>query len=452
MLMVSKEFAIFITTVAPLFTKRVWQHVQVLLVGAILAPGKRTITAVLRGMGLAHAKSFQQYHRVLNRAVWSSLEGSRLLLLLLVRLLAPTGPLVLGVDDTLERRRGAKIQAKGIYRDPVRSSHSHLVKASGLRWWSRMLLVPIPWARRVWAWLFLTVLAPSERDPQERGQRHKTLTDWARPMLLLVRRWVPERALVVVTDRSFAVITLLWQLRRVPNPLCGSTRLRLDAALYEPAPPRKPRQTGRPRLKGKRLPTLAPVLANPATCWQTGTVRGGYGEVERVVEFVSATAVWYHSGRPALPIRWVLGRDPQGKFEPQALLCTDLTGEPGQILEWCVLRWRLEVTWQEARAHLGMETPRQWHDLAIARTTPVLLGLFSIVTWLAGQLAPEHALPVRQAVWYCKAHPTFAEAIAVVRRHLWTSTYFSMSPAKATMVKIPCALLNRLTETLCYAA
>jgi DDE superfamily endonuclease len=452
MLAVPKEFANLLTTFAPLFTKRVWQHVPVLLVGAILAPGKRTITAVLRVMGLAQAKSFQQYHRVLNRAVWSGLEGSRLLLLLLIRLLAPTGPLVLGVDDTLERRRGAKIQAKGIYRDPVRSSHSHLVKASGLRWLSLMLLVPIPWAERVWALPFLTVLAPSERYHQERGLRHKKLTDWARQMLLLVRRWVPERALVIVTDSSFSVITLLWQLCQVPNPICCITRLRLDAALYEPAPPRKPRQTGRPRLKGKRLPTLAQVLANPATGWQTVTVRGWYGEVERVVELVSATAVWYHSGMPPLPIRWVLVRDPQGKFEPQALLCTDLTGEPVQILEWFVLRWRLEVTWQEARAHLGMETQRQWNALAIARTTPALLGLFSLVTLLAGQLAQEPALPIRQAVWYRKSLPTFVDAIAIVRRHLWTSTHFYVSPMNADMVEIPSTLLNRLTETLCYAA
>lgn len=452
MLVVPKEFVNLMTTFAPLFTKRVWQHVQVLLVGAILSPGKRTITAVLRVMGLAHAKSFQQFHRVLNRAVWSSLEGSHILWLLLVRLLAPTGPLVLGLDDTLERRRGAKIRAKGIYRDPVRSSHSHLVKASGLRWLSLMLLVPIPWAKRVWALPFLTVLAPSERYHQERGQRHKKLTDWARQMLLLVRRWAPERSLVLVTDSSFAVITLLWRLSRLAQPICSITRLRLDAALYEPALPRQPRQTGRPRLKGKRLPTLAHVVANPATGWQTATVRGWYGEVERVVELVSATAVWYHSGMPPLPIRWVLVRDPQGKFEPQALLCTALTAEPVQILEWFVLRWRLEVTWQEARAHLGLETQRQWNTLAIARTTPALLGLFSIITLLAGQLAQEHALPVRQAVWYRKIQPTFTDAIAVVRQHLWTSTHFYMSPAQADLVEIPGALLNRLTDTLCYAA
>jgi hypothetical protein len=385
----------------------------------------------------------RQYHRVLNRAVWSSLEGSRLLLVLLVSILAPAGPLIMGLDETLERRRGAKIQAKGIDRDPVRSSHSHMVKASGLRWLSLMFLVPIPWAERVWALPFLTVLAPSERYHQERGQRHQKLTDWARQMFLVVRRWLPARALVAVTDRSFAVISLLWRIRHLPNPICSITRLRLDAALYEPAPPRKPRQTGRPRLKGKRLPTLAQVLRDAATCWTTVTVRGWYSEGEREVEITSATGVWYHIGMPPLPIRWVLVRAPQGKFEPQALLSTDLTVDPVQILEWFVLRWRLEVTWQEARAHLGMETQRQWNERAIARTTPALLGLFSLVTLLAGRLAQEHMLPVRQAVWSHKSLPTFADAIAIVRQHLWTSTHFYMSPTKADMVEIPCSLLKQ---------
>jgi hypothetical protein len=200
------------------------------------------------------------------------------------------------------------------------------------------------------------------------------------------------------------------------------------------------------------LPTLAQVLGNVATRWTTVTVRGWYGDGERVVEITSATAMWYHSGMPPLPIRWVLVHDPQAHFEPQALLCTDLTVDSVQILEWFVLRWRLEVTWQEARTHLGMETQRQWNGYAIARTTPALLGLFSIVTLLAGQLAQEHALPVRRAIWYRKPLPTFADAIAVVRQHLWTSTHFYMSPATADMVEIPCSLLNRLTDTLCYAA
>jgi len=177
-------------------------------------------------------------------------------------------------------------------------------------------------------------------------------------MLLVVRRWVPERTRVLVTDSRSAVMTLLWRVRQLPHPLCGSTRLRLDAARYEPAPPRKPRPTGRPRLQGKRLPTLAPVLHDATTGWTTVTVRGWYGEGARAVEITSAMAVWSHTGMPPLPIRWVLVRDPHGEFDPQALRCTDVTVDPIQILEWCVLHWRLEVTWQEARAHVGLETQR----------------------------------------------------------------------------------------------
>jgi hypothetical protein len=452
MLTLPIEFTSLMMVFTPLFSWRVWQHVQVLVVGAILAPGQRTVAATLRVMGLSHIRHFQNYHRVLNRAVWSSREASRRLLLLLLQVLAPFGPLVLGLDDTLERRRGAKIKAKGIYRDPVRSSHSHFVKASGLRWLCLMLLLPIPWAGRVWALPFLTVLAPSERYHQERGQPHKKLTDWARQMLLQVRRWCPRRALVIVADSSFAALELLWSVVQMPQPLCLITRLRLDAALYQPAPPRQVGQKGRPRRKGVRLPTLNGVLANPQTQWTRVKVADWYGEGEREVEFTSATAVWYHTGLPAVPIRWVLLRDPLDKFRPQALVCTDLTVVPVQILAWFVLRWRLEVTFEEVRAHLGVETQRQWSDLAIARTTPALLGLFSVVTLLAHRLGAEEGLPVRQAAWYQKAWPTFADALAQVRWYLWTQAHFSMSHAESEMVKIPRTIFDRFTDTLCYAA
>jgi hypothetical protein len=452
MLTLPIEFTNLMIVFAPLFSWRVWQHAQVLLVGAILAPGKRTVTAALRVMGLSQTRHFQNYHRVLNRAVWSSRQASRLLLVLLVQTFALFGPLVLGLDDTLERRRGGRIKAKGIYRDPVRSSHSHFVKASGLRWLALMLLVPIPWAGRVWALPFLTVLAPSERYDQQRGRRHKKLTDWARQMVLQVRRWFPERALVVVADSSFAVISLLWSLTQLAQPLCLITRLRLDAALYDPAPPRTPGTKGAPRKKGRRQPTLAQVLVTPEISWTEVRVPGWYGEPERVVVIASDTAVWYHTGLPPLPIRWVLVRDPLGKFDPQALLCTDLGVAPAQILAWFVMRWQLEVTFEEVRAHLGVETQRQWSDLAILRTTPALLGLFSVVTLMAHRLGAEAGLPVRQASWYWKAQPTFADALAAVRQCLWPQVHFSMSYSETEMVKIPKALFARFTDTLCYAA
>jgi hypothetical protein len=308
---------------APVFSRPVWQHVKVLLTGAVLAPGQRTVTAMLRIMGRSAASDFQTYHRVLNRAVWSPLTASRLLLRLLVAVCVPSGVVGFGLDDTIERRRGDHIAAKSIYRDPVRSSHSHFVKVSGLRWLGCMVLTPIAWANRVWALPFLTVLCPSERFSAQRGRRHQTLLERAWQSIRLVRRWLPDRELVFVADSSFAALEWLALVARLP---CVSviTRLRLDAALYDPPPPRAPGQRGRPRLKGKRRPTLAAVLADEQTQWTKLTIDDWYGEGPREVEVATDTAVWYHSGKPPVAIRWVLIRDPQERFKPPALMSTTL--------------------------------------------------------------------------------------------------------------------------------
>jgi hypothetical protein len=433
------------------FSERVWQWATILLIGTILAPGKRTVTAALRVMGLSSEAQFQNYHRVLNRATWSSLALSRILLGLLVHAFVPVdAPIVVGLDDHIERRRGDKIAAKGIYRDGVRSSKSFFVKTSGLRWMSMMLLAPIPWAKRVWALPFLTVLAPSERYHAERGMRHKKLTDWARQMITQVRRWLPNRAIMVVADSSYAVLELLASVASLPTPVTMITRLRLDAALYDPAPPREKGKRGAPRLKGARQPTLAQRLVGSKTEWQRVSV-AWYGRTSRRVDLASGTAVWYHSGLPVVPIRWVLIRDAEGKFEPQALLSTDQHASAQQIVEWFVLRWQLEVTFDEARAHLGVETQRQWSDLAIARTTPALLGLFSLITLVAHQLLQEREMPVRQAAWYPKTVATFSDTLAFVRQQLWPVSISWMSGAKPDVVIIPKALFERLTDTLAFA-
>jgi hypothetical protein len=436
---------------APLFSRRVWQWATILVVGAILAPGKRTVTACLRVMGLSDEVHFQNYHRLLNRAVWSSRQVSRILLLLLLdAFVAPDAAVIMGIDETVERRRGTKIAARGIYRDAVRSSKEFFVKTSGLRWVSLMLLTPIPYIGRVWALPFLTVLAPSERYHRERQERHKKLTDWARQMIFQVRRWLPGRRLVVVADGGYAVLELLAACQRLGNPVVMITRLRLDAALYDPAPPRQPGAKGRPRKKGKRQPTLAARLVDPATVWQRCEV-GWYGAGTREVELASGTAVWYHYGLPAVPIRWVLIRDPLSQFEAQALLCTDLVVTPEQIVTWFVLRWQVEVTFEESRRHLGVETQRQWSDLAILRTTPALLGLFSLVTLLVHRLLQGQDLPTRRATWYQKATPSFSDALAFLRLQLWPTRVIWRSPAQTDIVEIPRGLLDCLTDTLAYA-
>ena len=434
------------------FSPQLWPLVQILVTGAILARGQRTVTAILRVMGLSDEKHFVNYHRVLNRAVWSALACSGTLLVLLIMTFAPTGTLVIGGDETIERRRGQNIKAKGIYRDPVRSSHSHFVKASGLRWVTLMLLVPIPFAQRVWALPFLTVLAPSERYYAESGRAPKKLTDWMRQALLQVRRWLPTRTLVFVADSSYAAIDLLWRMTQLANPITMVVRFRMDAALYAPAPRRRAGQMGRPRKKGKRLPTLVAGVANAQTRWTSQVVRYWYGEVKRRIETTSGTAVWYHSGMPAVPIRWVIVRDPLGKFKTQALLCTDLKATPVQIVEWFVQRWQLEVTHREVREHLGVETQRQWSDLAILRTTPALFGLFSLITVLAQRLAQRGKVLTRQTAWYAKPRPTFSDALAAVRMELWRLPNFQMSKNNQHIAKLPKAIFNRFAQALCYTS
>jgi hypothetical protein len=316
---------------------------------------------------------------------------------------------------------------------------------------SLMLLAPIPWAKRVWALPFLTVLSPSERYYQKLGRLPKKLTEWGAWMVLQVHHWLPDRRLVVVADASFAVIELLWRLSQRANPICMITRFRLDAALYEPAPKAKTGKRGRPRVKGKRLPTLEEVAKDAKTVWKSVAIPKWYGQGRKEVEIVSNTAVWYHNGLPALPIRWVLIRDPKGKFKTQALLCTDLHLKPEQILKWFILRWQLEVTFQEVRTHLGVETQRQWSDWAILRTTPALLGLFSVVTLLAHQLTVKGKLSVRKAAWYAKTVPTFSDALAVVRQNWWRHI-FLLSIAEDNIQKSSLLMQNRFTEAVCYFA
>ena len=450
MIILSPDFAPIILAFQPLMLNRTWEHAVVLLVGAILAPGKRTVSSVLRIMGRRQERRFQNYHRVLNRAAWDLRRGGAILLGLLIQRFAPRGRLLFGMDDTIERRWGPKIRARGIYRDPVRSSESHFVKASGLRWLSLMLLVRVPWAQRVWALPLLTCLAPSERFYADRKRRPKTLLDWARQQCLQLRRWLPDRDLTLVVDGAFAALEFLDHLRSLA--ITCITRLRLDARLYEPPPARRPGHPGRPSIKGKRLRSLKDRLADRKTGWQTATVPHWYGHTGRRIEFCSDTAIWYHGGLPPAAIRWVLIRDPEKRFDPLALLSTELHARPLDIIADFVCRWQLEVTFEEARAHLGMETQRQWSDKAIARTTPVLLSLFSLVTLLASRLKARERMRVLSSGWYDKPVPTFSDALAAVRRHFWAKSNFSMSPSGRHTLKSSSPLLKLFSEVLCYAA
>jgi hypothetical protein len=449
MLTLPQEIMSIFSPFMQIFSRRIWDWAQVLVIGAILAPGKRTVSPVLHVMGLKDEKKFQNYHRVLNRARWSALAVSKELLLLLVTtFVAASQPIILGGDETMERRWGPKIRAKSIFRDNGRSSKGYHHFTPALRWVYMMLLVKPPWSKRSWGLPFLTVLAPSQKTNEANGQRHKTSIDWLMQMVTVVRRWLPGRLLVLVVDGGLAAGKL--GLRCQQLGVIFLTRLRLDARLY--APPTRANAK-----KGRRLPSLNQVLVGPETVWTQVTL-SWYGGQQRDVELCSQTALWATPGRDPLPLRWVLVRDPLGQMQPEAFLSTDFSLSPTQILLWYICRWSVEVTFQEARAHLGMETQRQWSDLAIARTTPALLGLFSLVTLLAHRLSSSSTLSVRTSAWYRKSEATFADALAYVRRYLWGNTQWVHSPipvglntlATEDSFVLPAEVFHGLVDTLCY--
>ena len=264
------------------------------------------------------------------------------------------------------------------------------------------------------------------------------------------RRWLPGRTLVVAGDNGFAALDWLAAVRR---RVCVITRLRLDADLFKPARRRRPGQRGRPPLKGRAVPKPGAVL-NPKTSWATAAVSQWHGDQQRTLQTAAGTALWRRSGIPPVPIRWVLVHDPIGEHDPQAFLSTGLDAAPGMTLQRLVSRWRVETTFQEARARPGVETQRQWPDLAILRTTPALPGLFSLITVRAAELAIADGGTLRShaAAWHQKKDPTFSDAIAAVRRALWSPPDFSMSRTMADTIIMPVRLLKRFVETPSLAA
>ena len=450
MLNIPEEFSAQISSFAPLFSKKVFHHVQVLLMGSLLVIGRRTVCSALRAMGLAQEHQFHKYHRVLSKARWSAHQAARILLGLLVDELVPNDePLVFGLDETLERRWGKKIKARGIYRDAVRSSHSYFVKCSGLRWMCLMLLTPVSWAKRVWALPFLTVLAPSERYNQQQGKRHKKLTDWARQLILQVKRWLPERQIIIVADSSYACYALLDAVR---SSVAMIVPLRLDARLFDEPPPQPAGKRGRKPKIGARQATLEQRLVDPTTQWQTIVIPQWYGKSNQVMQVATGTALWYKSNDPIVPLRWVLIKDPTECIAPVALLCTDQALTAQTIINYFIRRWTVEVTFEEVRRHLGVESQRQWSDLAISRTTPILMGLFSLVTLWTHKLQQQQGIEAKRSAWYQKVNPTFSDALALVREQLWNKQQFLTSPTEAEVKYLNKPLIQHLCAMMTRAA
>lgn len=451
MFTLAPEIQSILAAFAPLFTSPVWPHAQTLLIGAILCTGKRTVTSALRVMGLKDEKRFTNFHRVLNRSKWNLLCGSKILLGLLVALLPTSWPVIIAVDETIECRKGEKIEIKGCYRDAVRSSKSKVVHCFGVKWIAMMLIVPLPWAKRTWAAPFLTVPAPSKSANAANHKRHKTTVDWTCQMIKLVRRWIHTRAIVLVGDGAYAAVSLALCCAGLPLPVTLVSRLRLDAALYDFPPKQRAGKRGPKPKKGKKQLSLLERIKDTTLKWETIEVIW-YDGITRSLEILSGVSLWYTPGFNPIAIKWVIVRDPKGQLRTEAFFSTNLNVAAIQIIRWFIFRWNIEVTFQELRTHLGFETQRQWSKLAIARTTPVLFGLFSIIVLFVIKITKDSPLPVMSCAWYKKPEATFSDVIVAARRHIWTTNYFVNSSKRPDISYLLDEPILNLIEQLCYAA
>ena len=407
---------------AVLFSKPVWNNALTLFIGAILCRGKRTVCAVLRMMGLSNGVNFSKYHHVLNRTNWSLLSAARILLNLLVNMTGIGNPLVFFIDETLERRKGPKIKAKGYYRDAVRSSKNVTVKSSGLKWLTLAMSWRFPFSERYFALPFMTVLEPSVKSDKLAKRRHKTTLQWTIQMLIQVVHWLKNTPIILVGDGAFACGELAWRCLKLKISLI--TRLKMNAGLYNFPPLDVPGKRGRKKTKGAKLFNFREMIGVTDLSW-TDIIVDGYGQKRKKLKYISNVSLWGVDGVPPVPIRWVLVVDPDGELDPLPLMSTDLTISPEKIITLYIQRWNLEVTFEEVREHMGVETQRQWSDKAIARTTPILMGLYTIVCLICNRLQEERPIEVAQTAWYEKKDATFSDLLKTVRKILWKDNLIS---------------------------
>jgi hypothetical protein len=422
---------------APLFSTPVFNHVQTIFLGHILTnKGRRTMADVLRAVGLSLTKLYSKFYRVFYGAKWKVINGSQILLTLLLKCSAKQ-EIRFVMDSTVERRKGPHIKSLGRKRDPVASTRTKKVLCIGQEWLVTAVLIQFPWAIIQWACPFLSILLPpktplrSSKNQSDltRNKRHKKLTCWARQTVFQLRRWLGKGVKCsLIADSAFACYHIAHACVKMGIALI--TRLRIDSRLFEYPPPQKGR--GRRKLVGKRI-KLAEVLKDSSTQWKKASVKW-YGYKTKTIEFTTGESLWYTYGIKPVAIRWVLIRG-EGHFESAVLMSTDLTHTPVWIIESFVARWRLETTFEEVRRQLGYETQRHWGDLSIDRVTPCLLASFSIICLCGDTLNKSKELSPQTTAWYKKKVVTFSDVLYAVRRSIFNNRLFSDSYKNSSLRK-----------------
>jgi len=430
------------------FTQPTFRRILPLLVGAILARGRHTVTALLRAAGRLAPGHWSDYHRVFSRAAWSLWLPGLILARAALHWTDPAEPVLLPVDDTTAQHRGKRVYGKGCHHDAVRSTHSHIVWRWGHKWVVLSIAVKFPFTWRRWALPVLVALYRPEDLNRSEGRRHKTPAQLARQLAAVLIHWFPARKFVLLGDGGYASHELAAFCHRHRRHIALISRCHPEVNLYDP-PPVNRNRTGRPRLKGRKRPTPREAVARGRP--QRATV-DWYGGGRRRVALLHGEGHWYKAGQGLVPIRWVHVHDVQGTHRDDWLYSTDPRLAPTQIVSWFTARWPIETTFQEVRAHLGFETTRQRVAPSVLRTGPCLLGLFSVICLIYAEHQRRHGGGPRRSAWYRKAEPTFSDAVATVRRLFWEKTVFQQSAHNDALKKVPRGLRLLLLDGLSHAA
>lgn len=426
------------------FSSPTFQRVVLLSIGAILAMGRRTVTAILwtvRSLACGHTSS---YHRVFSRSPWSAWTLGRVLAAIILELIPEDQPVVLSVDDTTAMHKGKKVYGKGCHHDAVRSTHSHIVWKWGHKWVVLAINVRFPFAKRSWALPVLMALYKTEELNKQEERHHRTPIDLTKGLAAVLIRWFPTRKFILLGDGGYASHDLARFAHRHRRHLTLVSRFHPDANLHA-LPPKPARKSGRPRKRGRKLPAPQQVVARGR---RTRATVSWYGGGTRRIEFVSQSCHWYKAGGGLVPLRWVFVHDRDGTHRDEYFYSTDPELEPSQIVSLFTARWSIEVTFQEVREHLGFETTKQWTAKSVLRSGPFLLGLYSLVSLVYARLSKSSRPAIHRTPWYEKSEPTFSDALYAVRRLLWSQVVLKQAWPDDVVSKLPprftAFLLDRL--------
>jgi len=440
------EAASVLLPLAPAFTAPTFDRFVLLTLSAVLTTGRRTVANLLRTLGCLAQGHRTSYQRVLSSACWSGLKLACLLCRLVLRLLPADRPVVLVGDDTVDGHKGKRVWGKARHRDPVRSTKSHTAWRYGHKWVVLAVLVPLPFAARPWALPVLVDLYRSEEDNRRSRRPHRTPAQLLCRLVAVLLRWFPQRRFVLVGDSGYGTHEVARFCCARRGRLTLVSKLHPEANLFEPPPPYDGK--GRPRVKGEALPKPSQAVAS-ARRLRRLTV-GWYGGGTRRVAVKSGTGHWYKSGRGLASLRWVFVRDVSGTHRDEYFYSTDVSLKPEEIITLYAGRWNVETTFQECRAHLGLESTRGWCRHTVQRAAPCLFGLYTAVALLFVAL-PE-AQRSGSVAWPGKAAVTFSDALTAVRRWLWSAWVFPQAGGDSAIQQLPRPLQDLLFSVLAPAA